>query len=487
MLLFARIRLFASLLGFVFMANVSPRPAFAQNTTFLPLGERTGTMGGTGIAFGDDSAMALLNPAGLANVSRDALSLSLSVYSVENASIDGFFAQQLPSGDVGNIDASGNRLASSVIRTIPTSLTYVWHFGDKVHHILGVSVLAPRSLQREFDATLRVAGNGIFDNVGVELIESLDTYYIGPTYALAVEEPAAAFRIGASFFLVYSDLTRSIRTDAVQSLGRSNAFASDSRERYESGQSFDFVAALGVQVRVGLVSIGLSLQTPSVHLGGNIDLSTRSTFVTEDVTGAPADTITQRFWSGDYTQPTPMRFGLGLAADFGKVLLAADVTFTRGLDARQYGGDFSVDRVIAGTPPTSRDSEPFLVETELTSVLNFNVGVEFILSPSWILRTGGFTDFSATTLPPEEARQPEDVLTDNLDRFGATLGLTVVWGSAETTLGLSYVHGTGELLGFDTGNLQNESGVRVVDATTNTYALSVASTVDIESLIADAL
>jgi hypothetical protein len=53
---------------------------YSQN---LPLGGRTASMGGAGMAFGRDSAMPYLNPAGLARIPHHTFSLSANLYTQE--------------------------------------------------------------------------------------------------------------------------------------------------------------------------------------------------------------------------------------------------------------------------------------------------------------------------------------------------------------------------------------------------------------------
>src|SRR5262245_46177369 len=74
----------------LFSAVVVLAPARAR-AQYLPLGGRTASMGGAAAAWGRDSAMPYLNPAGYALVPHPTLSLSASLYRTELVNVSDFF------------------------------------------------------------------------------------------------------------------------------------------------------------------------------------------------------------------------------------------------------------------------------------------------------------------------------------------------------------------------------------------------------------
>src|SRR5215510_11457832 len=76
---------FALLIG-----AISP-PLAAQNLRDVPLGGRTATMGGAGVAAGHDHAMPFLNPAGIAGTPTDVLSISATVYGYAAAPVPDYY------------------------------------------------------------------------------------------------------------------------------------------------------------------------------------------------------------------------------------------------------------------------------------------------------------------------------------------------------------------------------------------------------------
>ena len=87
------------ILGLAWCTVVTALPdvTFAQvgvwsNYRPVLLGGRTAAMGGTGVAFGTDSAMPVLNPAGLAAIDKHNISLSASLYSLSAVDVKDYYS-----------------------------------------------------------------------------------------------------------------------------------------------------------------------------------------------------------------------------------------------------------------------------------------------------------------------------------------------------------------------------------------------------------
>ena len=99
----------------------------------------------------------------------------------------------------------------------------------------------------------------------------------------------------------------------------------------------------------------------------------------------------------------------------------------------------------------------------------------------WTLRAGGFTSFSSSDLSQVET---EPLSSEQLHRFGGTLGLGVQLGDVETSVNFVYTGGQGDVIGLDNGNSANPSGQRITTALQSSFSLLISGSVNLESLLA---
>ena len=92
----------------------------------VPIGGRTATMGGAGVAAGNDSAMPYLNPAGLAGVPGSIFGVSATVYAYQRLDVERYFfpAPMDASLGYGEISVGRDTVASSTFMDLPSSVMY---------------------------------------------------------------------------------------------------------------------------------------------------------------------------------------------------------------------------------------------------------------------------------------------------------------------------------------------------------------------------
>jgi hypothetical protein len=170
--------------------------ASAQNPREVLLGGRTATMGGTGTATGNDSAMPYLNPAGLAGLPGDVLAVSASLYAHTSRSYDpGFFNPKGFAPAFGDVTVSEESVTSSDVVEMPSSVMYVRHLGGgDVHHVLGMSLVIPQASRSTVQATFEADAPGIGGTIRQSRAYSRAStrYYFGPP-----SESVALFRCAA--------------------------------------------------------------------------------------------------------------------------------------------------------------------------------------------------------------------------------------------------------------------------------------------------
>jgi hypothetical protein len=460
--------------------------AMAQNVAPLPMGGRTGGMGGVGVANGNDAAMGYVNPAGLALIHRDTLSTSLSAYSLRAVRVDNFYADPAVFSGSGNT-VGRNRVQQSLVSTIPTSLVYLVHFGTQRHQVLSLSILSPDAQRSEYAGNAQIDSFGTTTNVRTTFVSRFDSYYFGPSYAIETRVgKGGQLRLGLGGYLVYASYNNSFSDQTLYGTTPTTDFAEQGNNRYVSATSYDLVGVAGFQLEFDSWSLGASVHSESTHLGGTMEASSRYTRIANGVfdpmDNPQPDTILQSKRSGSYEERRPLRFSAGLAFRLSEKLnVGADVYYVAGLSEFPiYETEFQRTILVEGQQPQN-ESMSLTQNFSQREVINGAFGFEYLLSDTWTLRGGGFSDFSATELP--EDYDFGYLFMKKVDRFGGTLGLAFAGGSGETSFAVSYVGGLGTIVGFDLGNEDNAVlAPREAEALTSTLMFLISGSVDIESL-----
>ncbi len=436
-----------------------------------PIGGRTATMGGAGVAAGNDSALPYLNPAGLAGVPGDIFAVSASIYGYRHLTIEGLLAPAGLASAYGLPDVSRDETVSDSFIDLPSSVMYFRHLGPEgapIRGKLGIAMIIPETgrleLASQYDAALP-AVNGRY-TVSLGRSRERTGHYVGPSLAAAFGD---RLHLGLSAFVYYvhaSDVLTS--SSQVSALGGSILSGSE-----ESASAFaDSVALLpvvGLQARlVSDLWAGLAFGAPSGHLWGRYTYG-RLYNAADNVNGTQSS---QQSSVGPYAADAPWRLSLGLAwDDRERFSAAADVTYTaaRAEAFRQPDVYRVTERRGGETPraytlwePSSRDVE---------AAVNVGAGVEGALGDLFSLRAGAFTDFADAPKVQAVEASGEQL---RVDRIGGTLGLGMRFGSFDSTVGAVYTYGTGKYGARDyTSDAALAGGSRVVPADVTEHAIYI--------------
>ncbi len=460
--------------------------ASAQNPREVLLGGRTATMGGTGTATGNDSAMPYLNPAGLAGLPGDVLAVSASLYAHTSRSYDaGFFNPKGFAPAFGDVSVREESVTSSDIVEMPSSVMYVRHLGgDDVHHVLGMSLVIPQASRSTVQATFEADAPGIGGTIRQTRAYSKAStrYYLGPSYAIGI---GPDLRLGLSGHMVHvRGQSTEQETNYAGALGGAVPVTSKYQKSSESSATV-FVPTVGVQGRlVGQLHAGVAVAAPSIRIAGNSS-------GTSDISGTTADVATSQplsyenalWYEGSYEVRVPMRINAGLAwQQPDSFTVAADVHYYAPR-SRASVTDALVHLSSSRTMETARQLELRQTDAEDDlSVVDVSLGLEVSASSTVALRAGGFTDFATSPSIKETANLAQQYDT-RIDRYGGTLGLGLALGSFDTTFGLFYVHGKGHVGVPDAVSEQAIAGnamVAPVGMTTHTFGVILSSAVTIE-------
>ncbi|MCA9670452.1 MAG: hypothetical protein KC503_32875 [Myxococcales bacterium] len=423
------------------LASGMSRPARAQVT--LLAGE-TAMMGGAGSGGSGDPAMALLNPAGLARAGAVRASISATAYALVAGSVPRFFNESTSTntafGDttLDNIGVSGNEL-----RAFPSLVALLIGLGPEVgkpgHMTLGLSLLLPRTTVRYFEgasiATRNYAGR---QTIAYSLRS--DELYGGVSFAMQLGRRVL---IGASLFAVFQPFSSVLSTHYTLSDSSGTLYASQDLKATNSGFSFELAAAVGAQLLVtDALSFGLSVTAPSLHLGGNVEGGGETKQYSNDAT---LNEVTIDRFDGTATINLPLRVAGGFSyrrrGSFGVVADAALIVPVRSTR--------TVSNVTSTTLSLQPGASPNTVETDASLTtegqLSFaaSVGGEYYLTPSWVVRAGGFFDRPLRAAFRDNPA-PSEIFGVRMSHVGATLGLAQLGRALSTTVGVVLRHGFGE-------------------------------------------
>lgn len=472
------------LFALLILTLLSTQNAFGYH--YQLMGSRSGGMGGSTIAFGADSASALTNPAGLARLSNNTISLAVSAYSYETFTYDNFF--QAPNNNprlalgnevisIGVLD--GNAMNSSVTRTVPASLAYVLHFGDQR---LALSVLVPQDTRQNLFGEAQSDISGRTHQITNSLSRYEQSYYIGPSYARRFGSGRFELLVGASLFLIYSQLNENSEYSLLIASLDADEFATRSQSRRLSGSSFDLSATAGLQAKLGIVRIGAVIQSPSVHLDGNFEVFSNEVTV-NDYTSLTRGTSSFRTGvrleevSGDFTSQQAFRVGAGIALELKNFVLAGDLGLRLPDTSyiRYQGLLRSTLNEVERQSNTLESNIAYIRRQQPT--LDISIGSEYGINNQAFIRIGGFLNMA-----PRELNQtdPQFFPGESIDTLGVTLGGSFgLTPGTLTSLSLAYIYGIGESEGF---------GERVVDrrpinVRQNMLALLVSGNIDLKKLV----
>jgi hypothetical protein len=466
---------FAATLGFAAAFSNATTALAEQNAREVPIGGRTATMGGAGTAAGNDSAMPYLNPAGIAGVPGDIFAISATIYSYTHRSYEDYF---YPNGTppMFGFELENESFSTASIFELPSSVMYMNHLSPAdatLKHFVGVSLIIPSARHVELVAS----ASGNLENIAGESVETSSlnmastTYYIGPSYAGRLGD---GVRFGASLYAAYyRSVASTASTSSISLLGGSTTVT-------QSGQNAQVIDAVSIAPIVGAQFrlfenfwAGVGFAAPSMPIAGRLRFNSDvSGLVADPTTGAPqADSMTTTL-DADYWTAEPLRLNVGVAYDNRKALsFAGDVHFYASRQIAEVDGVQLYERTRSDEI-RRRYGRRVNQTAESEPIIDFSIGAEAALNAALALRAGAFSDLASSPVLTESL---DDVRRLRLNRYGATLGLGITFGTFDTTIGGVFVRGEGEYGAADTWISEGVVPIRATE-TTAMLVLSGATT-----------
>ncbi|MDW8095721.1 MAG: hypothetical protein RMI51_02850 [Aquificaceae bacterium] len=358
---------------------------------FIP-GERAAGMGGAYTAISDDPSGAFHNPAGLALIIGNKLSVNVNAYHVSDKS----YVRVLPRTTGGADDWT---LRSSGL--VPNFFGIAQKFGPGV---VGFSYAVTDSISRHqeqvfYNIKSRLPNRYISRYV-ININDEDKTYNIGPSYALELSEKLS---VGGTLYLHYRS-SRIIRNQLVTLDDGQFEWANG----YIKNSEYGLKPILGLMLSpVDKVSLGLTLS--KVYLFKS-DSRIQETYRGISSAGFGINDVNFDILTNKRKRDLPYETKAGIAYFPTRTfLISADLAYYTKTD----------------------DYEP---------VLNGAVGMEYYLRPSIALRSGLFTDFANT--PKLKSNQTDQ--RERVDNYGASFSLSYFTKNSAITVGTVYVYGTGK-------------------------------------------
>lgn len=385
-------------------AICTPSLAAAQgNYRLSPVGGRTTLVGGTGLAYGADGASTFLNPATAVRVDDSRLSFSVNFYTMTfGFASDWYRPGVVDDARFGSLDPGGASLVDLEFNALPSSLCFYFRLGevrsvkDKEHtpdferlraSKLGLCFASIQGAHfgyasAQYDNT---SATGAVTRHAQTISQRYDRFAFGPTFALSLSEN---FAIGASIHATFAS-HRSIFSATANTYGggvpapTTSIFTSGAR-----GDSFQGTATLGMWWKLGLPTIALALESPSLHLYG-IGAANQTTHFEAAGSGTTTTSV-----KGSFTSKSPLRVsvGAGIEEHWGSGELNVSYYFPQ---SSAYSAVMD-GRVLDRNGAAINDQPTKVVLSQRTTgVLAIGIGGELYVGPKLSLLAGASTDISA--------------------------------------------------------------------------------------------
>jgi hypothetical protein len=416
-----------SFLGFAALLALAPRTSRAQaNHRLAPVGGRTTLVGGTGLAFGRDSASAYLNPATIVRVDPGRLAFSVAFYDVSVLSASSWYqpgtVDRQHFGDISRDNAS---ITNASFDTLPSSLCIFLRVGDVPFLASEASKTLKESQARlgiciasvqndDFSLNLedyqQATANGS-SRQSQTVRQSFRRIAAGPTYAMYVTNSMV---LGASLHI-----SRAAFSSIFETTATTNGPAGTISSAYYGsahGDSYDLSATLGATYRMSRdQTVAAVIEAPSIHAFGPAGLNRYTHY---DGAGEGTSTTTAH---GDFAAYTPLRvaIGTGIERSWGSAELNVSYHFPTGptyraqLDGRNVQSPGNVDEAFSINP-----------SAQLRSSVNVGVGAEVYVAPYLSLLAGVGTDLSAAPKNDEGLTNDKmSYLPARTNRVSASVGI----------------------------------------------------------------
>ncbi len=407
-----------SFTAFLILLMINTSNIIAQETYYwnVTYGTRSTLLGGAVIGSVSDLSATYYNPGAVALFEDVQFILSALVYQFENYTIqDGA--------------AEGIDLDFSTVIPSPSFVALDFDFDFLGNDKLALSILTRQSASFEFSTRIIDSLDLIASSPGKESFaggfkyeKKFDDVWGGVTYSTKLSELVGVGITGYLAYIPHRDGSETI-LQALSSSGDIASFTNISNYRFNSLRTlFKF----GIGINISPLTLGFTVTSPSINLSGSGSVGTHKFLSGVD------STIFQSNYQDevDATYKNPFSIGVGGAYRFGKVNLHLSA---------EWFDKINSYTVLDSKPYFSQGSGEQLsndLTHEAKSIINFGMGLDYLVNKAFIISAGFVTDFTA------KVKDTKTNLTtaSNWDVYHISAASFPIAGST-TTLGVSYSFG----------------------------------------------
>ena len=439
-------------------------------------------MGNTGVALSRDGSAPFLNPATIVRINDNSLAFSVNFYTFAVTSFAGWHQPgPVDTAHFGNVGLDGTSISTNGFRIFPSTLCLFFT-------IRGVTAEGSNDggLHRGRQKLAVCFGSTEFEDIVMPALpfsgntpagtttqtQSLalqwNRFQAGPTYSISLSDD---FAIGASLHGVYTSESFVLDSSSITSIAGGGSVQS-ALGAGASAHAFDFAAILGAAYHRGSVTLGASVQVPTVHVLGSYHGTLHSEYGL-----AGTDNATLTSGSGSFSAPPPMRFSLGAGAEWKRLVVELDESFQLPVASIASSVNGSTTTLTGTTTTTTPLSAFYSVQPH--AAWNTSLGAEYFLSKSFSLVGGGST--SLTTLPAlSPTSSLGNLVQSRASSASASLGIGSYGGGADLLIGAQLGYAWGQSMAVNPYVLPNDFSV--VDTRSYSVMLVLAGATDLRAI-----
>ena len=403
-------------------------PVLAQDAHYwnIQYGTRSTLLGGAVIGSVSDLSATFYNPGAVALFPDQSFVLSARVYQIETISIE-------------DGAGAGRELDYSTIVPSPSFVAFDFKFDFLGDARLALSLLSRQRMDFEFRTRL-IDSLDILPEPGKEdfagglsLERNFDEVWGGLTYSSKLND---LIGFGVTGYVAYRSQVASKQT-IIQVLPDSGDIASLTDIENYRYTNIRALLKFGMGFNLKPLTLGLTITTPSLNIGGTGSVSTHYFLNGVDYDG---DGINDNEFDSNFQDEIPSNYksswaiGAGGGYRIGK--------FKIHLSAEWYDA-IELFTVLDTEPYESQGSGDTLTNdltNELKSVINYGIGLDFFSSEDLIISGSFVTDFSAR-IPDTKTV----LVVSNWNFYHISGGATFKLGKSDITLGLEYAFGSNKI------------------------------------------